>query len=227
MSNPRPPAPMDFGRLRIAFDDRVLRPRPWTTAQSEWARELLELAPHGAVLELCAGAGQIGLLAVADCDRELVCVDLNPVACAYIRHNAEAAGMADRLQVREGTVGDALRADERFAVVIADPPWVRRAETGRFPDDPLLAIDGGEDGMDVAWGCVDAARRHLLPGGSLVLQLGAAAQVDAVGERLQGDVLDLIEVRWCERGVLVRMDLDDTLQPTHAARPSGSSRRAS
>ncbi|MBI2244007.1 MAG: methyltransferase, partial [Nocardioides sp.] len=59
------PETMGFGPLRITFDGRVLRPRPWTAAQSEWAAEILADAPAGPVLELCAGAGQIGLLAVA------------------------------------------------------------------------------------------------------------------------------------------------------------------
>jgi release factor glutamine methyltransferase len=201
-----PPEEMDFGRLRIAYDGRVLEPRPWTAAQSEWAAEILPAAPAGTVLELCSGAGQIGLLAVADCDRRLVCVDLNPVACDYARRNTDAAGMADRVEVREGAIDQMVRADERFALVIADPPWVRRAETGRYPEDPLLAIDGGDDGMDIAWACLDTARRHLTPAGTLLLQLGTVEQVDAVRERLRGDELGVTEVRWHERGVLVRID---------------------
>jgi release factor glutamine methyltransferase len=200
------PEEMDFGRLRIAFDRRVLRPRPWTEAQSTWAAEILPTAPAGTVLELCSGAGQIGLLAVADTDRELVCVDLNPVACDYARRNAAAAGMADRVEVREGAIDVMLGDDERFALVVADPPWVRRNEVGRFPEDPVVAIDGGENGMDVAWMCVDAARRHLLPGGSMLLQLGTVVQVDALRERLRDDELAVTEVRWHERGVLVRAD---------------------
>jgi methylase of polypeptide subunit release factors len=103
------PEDMDFGRLSIAFDDRVLRPRPWTAAQSGWAAEILADAPGGPVLELCSGAGQIGLLAVADTDRRLVCVDLDPVACAYARRNAEAAGMADRVEVRQGAIDTMVR----------------------------------------------------------------------------------------------------------------------
>ena len=200
------PEEMDFGRLRIAYDGRVLEPRPWTAAQSEWAAEILPTAPPGTVLELCSGAGQIGLLAVADSDRQLVCVDLNPVACDYARRNADAAGMADRVEVREGAIDEMVRDSERFAMVIADPPWVRRAETGRYPEDPLLAIDGGDDGMDVAWTCLDTARLHLIPGGTLLLQLGTVEQVDAVRERLRGDELSVTEVRWHERGVLVRVD---------------------
>jgi release factor glutamine methyltransferase len=200
------PEEMDFGPLRIAYDGRVLEPRPWTVAQSAWAGEILPTAPPGSVLELCSGAGQIGLLAVADNDRSLVCVDLSPVACDYARHNADAAGMSDRVEVREGAMDEVLRDRERFAMVIADPPWVRRAETGRYPEDPLLAIDGGDDGMDVAWTCLDTARLHLAPGGTLLLQLGTVEQVEAVRERLRSDELSVTEVRWHERGVLVRID---------------------
>jgi methylase of polypeptide subunit release factors len=200
------PDDMDFGRLRIAFDHRVLRPRPWTAAQSAWAAEILPTAPAGDVLELCSGAGQIGLLAVVDTGRRLVCVDLSPVACDYARRNARAAGIADRVEVREGAIDEMVRDGERFALVVADPPWVRRADTDRYPEDPLLAIDGGDDGMDVAWTCVETARRHLAPGGSLLLQIGTVEQVDQLRERLRDDELAVTEVRWHERGVLVRAD---------------------
>ena len=43
---------IDFGGLRIAFDQRVLRPRAWTENQSLWAAELLPSLPPGTVLEL-------------------------------------------------------------------------------------------------------------------------------------------------------------------------------
>jgi release factor glutamine methyltransferase len=201
---------MDFGPLRIAYDDRLLQPRPWTAAQSAWAAELLEDAPPGPVLELCAGAGHIGLLAVLRTTRRLVCVDVNPVACAYTLHNAAAAGLGDRVEVREGRMDEVLSDHERFPLVIADPPWVRRADVDRYPEDPRLAIDGGEDGLDLAWTCVEVARDHLRPAGSLLLQLGTVEQVDALRDRLREAAddprhLELTDVRWCERGVLVRM----------------------
>ncbi len=98
-----------FGTLEIAFDDRVLRPREWTTGQSRWAAELLlDQAPAGPVLELCSGAGQIGLLAIAGSDRSLVCVDANQVACEFARANAHAAGLADCVDVREGRLEECL-----------------------------------------------------------------------------------------------------------------------
>jgi release factor glutamine methyltransferase len=198
---------MDFGGLQIAFDDRVLRPRAWTTAQSRWAAALLPHLPPGDVLELCSGAGQIGLLAVAESQRRLVCVDVNPVAAAYTLRNAESAGLAARVSMREGLIGAVLDPDERYPMVIADPPWVPRADTGRFPEDPLLAIDGGDDGMSVVSECLTAIERHLAPAGVALLQLGTPAQVGAVASRLEGTELVPGEVReYGERGVLLRLD---------------------
>jgi methylase of polypeptide subunit release factors len=198
---------MGFGPLRISFDGRVLRPRSWTEEQSRWAAEILGSAPPGPVLEVCAGAGQIGLLAVIGSTRRLVCVDVDPAACAWARHNAEDAGVADRVEVRQGPMDEVLDKTERFALVVADPPWVRRADVGRYPEDPVRAIDGGDDGMDVAWTCVEVAQHHLMPLGVLLLQLGTVAQVDALRDRLRDDDFEITEVRWCDRGVLLRLDL--------------------
>ena len=197
-----------FGPLSIAFDERVLRPREWTAAQSVWAADLMTTAPAGPVLELCSGAGHIGLLAVLLSSRRLVCVDASSVACDYARANAATAGIADRVEVREGRLEDAVRDDERFPVVIADPPWVPAAETGQFPEDPLTAIDGGTDGLDVARAVLAVIDRHLAPGGSAVLQLGTTAQVDVLKAEpcLAEGRLTVVEVREEERGVLARLD---------------------
>ena len=197
-----------FGTLEIAFDDRIIRPRPWTVMQSQWAAEMVADAPEGPVLELCSGAGHIGLLAVAGGDRHLVCVDADPVACGFARTNAETAGLAERVEVRCGRLEEALGRDERFAVVIADPPWVRREQTDDHPEDPLLAIDGGDDGLEVARACLRVIGRHLLAGGSAVLQLGTPEQVETLRAEpsVESGALVLGEVRTSERGVLVRVD---------------------
>jgi len=195
-----------FGDLIIDFDDRVLEPRPWTVAQSRWAAELLRNAPAGPVLELCAGAGHIGLLAVSHEPRPLVSVDVSPVACDYARANAERAGLADLVDVREGGMEEVVAPGERFALVIADPPWVPSAQTGEFPRDPLLAIDGGDDGLDLARTCWMVADRHLLPGGQAVLQLGTAAQARQLARELRGVTrLRIRETRPFARGVLVAL----------------------
>ncbi|CAN5498259.1 HemK/PrmC family methyltransferase [soil metagenome] len=171
---------MRFGGVTIEHDDRVLRPRPWTELQSRWAAELLAGAPDGAVLELCCGAGHIGLLVASLTGRPLVAVDLNPAACYFTRLNAEGAGLTSRVEVREGRLEEQVGDGETFALVVADPPWVTSADVARHPEDPLSAIDGGDDGLAVARACIAASAGHLLPGGSLLLQLGSTHQAERV-----------------------------------------------
>lgn len=202
-----PSETVDFGGLRIAFDRRVLRPRSWTENQSLWAAELLPSLPAGTVLELCSGAGQIGLLAVVGSGRRLVCVDMNPVAAEYIAANAVAVGLRNRVEIRLGRIDDALAPRERFPLIIADPPWVPRSDTARFPEDPLLAIDGGEDGMGVIRECLVAIESHLGVGGVALLQLGPGDQVASVAGMLADTELVPGETRdFGERGVLLRID---------------------
>jgi release factor glutamine methyltransferase len=199
---------IDFGGLRIDFDTRVLRPRPWTTAQSHWAADLaVDIGGDGPVLELCSGAGHIGLLAIAASHRSLVCVDIDPVAAAYTRANAVANGVADRVEVRQLPMLDALAPGELFPVIIADPPWVPSDETRRFPEDPLLAIDGGVGGMQVTLHCLRVILGHLQPGGAAVIQLGTTAQAAEVARLLDGTHLVSGELREYDgRGVLLRID---------------------
>jgi methylase of polypeptide subunit release factors len=191
---------LDFAGLHIEYDDQVLEPRPWTAEQSRWAAELIREAPPGPVLELCSGAGHIGLLAVTLAPRSLVCVDLDPTACHYLRRNAERAGI--RVDVREGDMTDVLHADEEFAVVIADPPWVSSDDVTRYPQDPRTAIDGGADGLDLVRSCLEVIDRHLATAGSALLQVGPD-QVDAVSSLAAGSRLRVADVRRYERGALL------------------------
>lgn len=196
-----------FGGLTIAFDDLVLRPREWTTAQSEWAAHLLTESSEGPVLELCAGVGQIGLLAVVKQPRCLVMVDSSPRACELARRNIDAVG-APGVEVREAALEHALRSDEKFVGVIADPPWVPRADVQRFPEDPTSAIDGGPEGLDVARACLTVAGDHLVDGGWLLIQLGNRSQAEELAEWSvrSGLGFEEVEVREYDRGVLMLLE---------------------
>ncbi len=197
---------LTFGPLEIAYDDSVLEPRPWTQAQSLWSRELLVEAPAGRVLELCAGVGHIGLLAVHGTDRSIACVDLSARACELLAVNAEANAMAAQVEVVHTDLARLPLDAERFALVVADPPWVPSAEVARHPADPTLAIDGGPHGLDVARACIRAAGACLDDEGVLVLQVGTPEQAASLVPDLEAVGLGTVEVRALERGTLVRAD---------------------
>ncbi|MBV8979794.1 MAG: methyltransferase domain-containing protein [Acidimicrobiia bacterium] len=181
--------------------------------QSNWAAELATSAPAGPILELCAGAGHIGLLAAVLSGRRLVQVDSSPAACEFARQNADAAGARDQVDIRCGDIEEAVRPDERFPLVIADPPYIPRAEVARFPDDPLTAIDGGQSGLDVVVACLDVAGRHVMDDGACLLQVRGPSQVAAVRPlaHARALVVDSVRVADDERAVAL-------LRPTSADR---------
>jgi release factor glutamine methyltransferase len=169
-----------FGPLVVHYDRRVLTPRPWTLMQSVWAAELAAQATMGPILELCAGAGQIGLAAAVLTDRALVQVEADPVAAAYARANAAAAGRESQVEVRNVRMQSALAAGERFSIILADPPYLPTADIERWPDDPVSAIDGGPDGLDLTRVCLHVASDHLTSSGALLLQVAGEPQARAV-----------------------------------------------
>lgn len=198
---------IEFGSLSIQFDERVLRPRRWTTAQSAWASALLRTAPPGPVLELCAGVGHIGLLAMVGQSRPLVLVDSSQIACDHAAANLGRADLSCPVSIRCGRMEDLIAEHERFALVIADPPWVPRDEMADHPDVPVHTIDGGSEGLELIRTCVQIIGRHLAPGGSAVLQVGTLDQLEAVSTYVADHAdlgLRLADHRAYEgRGVLV------------------------
>ena len=198
-----------FGPLVVTYDERVLEPRLWTLGQSEWAAQLCQSAPPGPLLELCAGAGHIGLAAAVLADRDLVQVEADPTAAGFARANADTAGWGERVEIRTERLQTAIRANESFAVILADPPYLPSSTIDRWPDDPPMAIDGGPDGLDLIRACLQVGADHLIRGGRMLLQIAGPAQADLVTDLAAEVGLTPGEVRVTdtERAVL-RLDLN-------------------
>lgn len=174
------PLTTHFGALTITYDARVLAPRPWTFAQSRWASEVAAWAPPGPILELHCGAGHIGLAAAQLSHRPLVQIDRDSIACDHARSNADHAGLGSEVDVRTAELPSGVRSDERFPIIIADPPYVPSSDVEQYPDDPAPTIDGGVDGLDGARCCLDVAASHLDDHGLFILQLGTFGQAHQI-----------------------------------------------
>jgi methylase of polypeptide subunit release factors len=120
-------------------------------------------------------------------DRDLVQVEADPIAASYARSNAVHAGWSQRVDIRQSCLKEAIRPDERFPVVIADPPYLRSADIDRWPVDPPMAIDGGSDGLDLVRVCLQLAAAHLAPTGQLLLQTAGSRQAEDITVLLAGN----------------------------------------
>jgi methylase of polypeptide subunit release factors len=104
-------------------------------------------------------------------------------------------------------VDEAVAPEERYALVVADPPWVPTDATSALPDHPRSAIDGGPDGLELVRSCIDVIGRHLADGGAAVLQVGPD-QPSAVGRYVAARPalrLRAVEERRLDEGGLVHL----------------------
>jgi release factor glutamine methyltransferase len=97
--------------------------------------------------------------------------------------------VAERWDGRLGPLWDPLAADERFDVIVSNPPYVARADApGLQPEvrdwEPAAALFGGADGLDVLDALVAGAPGRLRPGGLLALEVGLG-QAPAVADRIR------------------------------------------
>jgi release factor glutamine methyltransferase len=161
----------DFCGLRVAVDPGVFVPRRRTEFL---AREAAALArPGSVVVDLCCGSGAVGAVLAAALDGiELHAADIDPAAVRCARRNLAAAG-----HVYEGDLFAPLPATlrGRIDVLVANVPYVPTDEVSLLPaeariHEPLVALDGGHDGLDILRRVADAAPQWLAPGGHLLVE---------------------------------------------------------
>jgi len=178
-------AKREFWGLSLAISPAVLDPRPETeTLVEAFVSELADRreAPLR-ILDLGAGSGAILCALLKEFpDATGVGVDLSAAAAAQARANLAACGLAERASIVVGSWASAVRGP--FDVVVANPPYIASGEIGGLErevrdHDPVLALDGGRDGLDA----YRALGREIGPllgaGGRFFLEVGAG-QADSV-----------------------------------------------
>jgi len=165
----------EFCGLRITVAPGVFVPRWRTEFLVDQAAGLAR--PGDVVADVCCGAGAIGIAVAAVTERaELHAADIDPAAVGCARRNV-AAFLGSRGHVYQGDLYEPLPAGQRgrVAVLVANVPYVPTGEIGLLPaeardHEPLTALDGGPDGLDVLRRVAAGAPGWLAPGGHLLIE---------------------------------------------------------
>ena len=163
-----------FMGLKFYVDNRVLIPRQDTETLVESVIVALHELSEPRVLDLCTGSGAIGLsVKTLIPSARVTLTDLSKDALDVARKNAHDLNV--EAEFRQGDLFKAV-AKEKFDLIASNPPYIPRADLASLQrevqHEPMLALDGGTDGLDVYRRIAAEAGAHLNPGGFLYLEVG-------------------------------------------------------
>lgn len=190
----------EFMGLPMELTRNVLIPRTDTEVLAERAIELVRERPQSRVLDLCCGSGCIGISVAANAENcRVVLADVSEEVLRVARVNCRLNGVTGRV--------NCLRTDAReqnqsmmglFDIVCCNPPYIPTGDLETLDDsvkkfEPLLALDGGRDGLDFYRAIVCNFRPCLKKSGWLLFEVGIG-QAEQVEQLLLAEGFFNIEI---------------------------------
>ncbi len=174
----------DFYGFTIKVDERVLIPRPETELLVENA--LNHINESKKVLDLCTGSGAIAIAVQKKSGAQVTATDISEDALTLARENA-TLNQAEIEFVQSDMF--AMLDGRKFDVIISNPPYIKSSDILTLQKEvkdfePVLALDGGADGLECYKVIAENVKKYLNDDGVLLLEIGFD-QAD--------DVLNLID----------------------------------
>ncbi len=185
----------EFHGRTFVTDNRALVPRP----ETEHFVELLlkyDLPTDARCLDVGTGSGVIALTLAAERPGARVqAVDRSRNALGLARENAAKLGLESRVEFLEGDLFEPCAGP--YDLIAANLPYIPVGDIAglarEVQHDPMLALDGGQDGLEIVARCIAQAPAKLAPGGRLGLEVGHD-QASRVREMLAAAGYEKIEV---------------------------------
>ncbi len=180
-----------LGDFRFYVDERVIIPRSY----------IAELIPGGlepfvgpaddvvTALDMCTGSGCLAILLAHAYERaDIDAVDISSDALTVAQRNVSDYGLQARINLIRSNLFENV-PEKSYDLVICNPPYVdtRAMETlpPEYRHEPVLALAGGDDGLDAVRVLLREAPRFLAHEGVLVVEVGHnRAAVEAAFPRL-------------------------------------------
>jgi release factor glutamine methyltransferase len=172
----------EFYGLEFYVDGSVLIPRPETELLVEKTIEIARNYYSPVIADIGTGCGAIAIsLAVNLPQAFLFAADISQKSLDTARRNCERHKVERRVWLYTGDLLEPLR--EPVDIIVANLPYVRTADLPAVNTngyEPHLALDGGEDGLDVIRRLCTQVDRKLKPDGSLLLEIGMGQRAEVV-----------------------------------------------
>lgn len=177
----------EFFGLEFALNAATLVPRPDTELVVELGLEFLGDHKQARILDLGTGSGCIVTALLANMPGATgVAVDLSEEALGQAADNAVRHCVSERIDFRVGSWFDPVDDGETFDLIVSNPPYIESAVISGLArevreHDPMMALDGGPDGLAPYRIIAQAAQNYIAAQGAVVVEVGAG-QADMVND---------------------------------------------
>ena len=171
----------EFWGLPFRINEHTLDPRPDTELIIELALKRFDQNCDLRILDLGLGSGCILISLLKEFPNAVgYGVDVSLEACKTSYENAKFNGCEDRIHISCGSWADALKAQnnrQKFDLIVSNPPYIANQVIPTLSQevqnhDPILSLDGGDDGLDAYKIIFSQIRDLFLPGGIGLFEIG-------------------------------------------------------
>lgn len=192
----------EFMKLSFFVDENVLIPRQDTEILVEEVIEISKKINSKKILDLCTGSGAIGVSLskyLPNC--EITAVDISKKALQIAKKNAIINEVEKQITFISSDLFSNLES-QKFDIIVSNPPYIKRNDIENLEEqvkkEPLIALDGGEDGLDFYKKIIKEAHKYLVSEGYLCLE---------IGYNQKDEVIKLIEKEETFKNIYSKKDL--------------------
>lgn len=154
----------------------VLIPRPDTEILVEAGIRYLNKIQAPLFLDICTGSGAILISLLKNLtEAKGIGTDISGAALEIAKENAKSLGVSERAGLLQGDLLEPIK-DRKVHGIFSNPPYIPRADLQSLQrevqKEPVLALDGGLDGLDFYRRLLKEAGKYLLPDGFLMMEIG-------------------------------------------------------
>lgn len=166
----------EFMKLNFFVTKDVLIPQPDTEILVEEVIKIASNIDNPVILDLCTGSGAIAVsLAKYLTNAKIVATDISLKAIEIAKQNAKFNGVKSKIEFIESNLFAKLK-NKKFDIIVSNPPYIPTNEIKTLPKDvqyePIIALDGGIDGLDFYKKIINQADEYLVEHGYLCLEIG-------------------------------------------------------
>ena len=199
----------EFYGLDFYVDENVLIPQPDTEILVE---EVLKIAKNGdKILDICTGSGCIGISIASNIENvEVIMTDISENALKVAEKNAKNNQVLEKVQLIQSDMFE--KVDSKFDIIVSNPPYIEtkviKNLDKQVQKEPMIALDGGKDGLIFYRKIISEAPKYLKEKGCLCLEIGYD-QKEKVVELIKNigifkDIKEIKDLSGNDRVIIVR-----------------------